>query len=75
MTKYNEDEIKKLVLKLDKLFGIEGEPLVGITDDMTPAEQEFTLYEAAIKKGCSPDEAEKEAKEWMSLLSFAIKQF
>ncbi len=43
-------------------------PAVFLTEDMTAAEQEFEIYTALLKEGCSPEDAAAKAKEWIEKL-------
>jgi hypothetical protein len=43
-------------------------PLVELTEDMTPEEEEMAIFAGLIKEGCSPEKAEVKAKEKLKLL-------
>jgi len=41
-------------------------PVVEVTEDMSREEKEMALFEGFLKEGCSSDEANRKAKEWLS---------
>ena len=42
---------------------------VDLTEDMSSEEQEMAILAGLLKGGCSPEEAEKETKKWLRLIS------
>jgi hypothetical protein len=47
-------------------------PLVELTEDMTPEEEEMAMFEGLLKEGFSPGEAEVKAKQRIELFRKAF---